>query len=118
MEKKWNWIDTVVVIVLIAAVVLFFNRGKLTGGITVGPSNTKNIVMTVEVDELKAEIATGLKEGDQIFSQNKLQNATIKEVNNIGSCNRCGSFNWWPLYGLRRTRSKGWPSIYPKNNGI
>lgn len=81
MKKKWNWIDTVVVIVLVAAVVLFFNREKLTRGITVGPSNTKNIVMTVEVDDLKPEIATGLKEGDQIFSQYKLQNAIIKEVN-------------------------------------
>lgn len=81
MRRKWNWIDTGLVIMLIAAVVLFFNREKLAGSVTAGPSNTKNIVMTVEVDDLKPEIATALKEGDQIFSQYKLQNATVKEVN-------------------------------------
>ncbi|HZH93027.1 MAG TPA: DUF4330 family protein, partial [Tissierellaceae bacterium] len=37
-------------------------------------------VMTVEVDELKPEMVTDLKAGDQIFSQYRLQNATIREV--------------------------------------
>lgn len=80
MKRKWNWIDTVVVVILIASVVLFFNRERLTGGVTAGPSNAKDIVMTVEVDELKPEMVTDIEVGDQIFSQYKLQNATIREI--------------------------------------
>ncbi|MGM0396664.1 MAG: DUF4330 family protein [Bacillota bacterium] len=81
MKRKWNWIDTVIVVLLIAAAVLFLNRERLTGGISAGSSNTKDIVMTVEVDEFKPEMLTDLKEGDQIFSQYRLQNATIREIN-------------------------------------
>ncbi len=80
MKRKWNWIDTAVVILVIAAALLFLNRERLIGGVTAGPSNTKDIVMTVEVDELKPEMVTDLKAGDQIFSQYRLQNATIREV--------------------------------------
>jgi hypothetical protein len=34
----------------------------------------------VEVDELKPEMLSSLKVGDQIFSQYRLQNATIREI--------------------------------------
>ncbi|WP_409226980.1 DUF4330 family protein [Gudongella sp. SC589] len=80
MKRKWNWIDTVVVVLVIAAAVLFLNRERLTGGISAGPSNTRDIVMTVEVDELKPDMVTDLKVGDQIFSQYRIQNATIREI--------------------------------------
>jgi hypothetical protein len=80
MKRKWNWIDTVLVVLLIAAALLFLNRERLMGGATAGPSNTKDIVMTVEVDELKPEMLSSLKVGDQIFSQYRLQNATIREI--------------------------------------
>lgn len=80
MKIKWNWIDTVVVVLVLAAVVLFFNRDMIIGGRIAGPSNTRDIVMTVEVHELKPELITEFREGDQIFSQYRLQNAHIREI--------------------------------------
>lgn len=94
MKRKWNWIDTAVVILLIAAALLFLNRERLIGGAAAGPSNTRDIVMTVEVDELKPEMITDLKVGDQIFSQYRLQNATIRDFETrpmeIKAVNRMG----------------------------
>ena len=62
-----------------AAVILFFNRDKVAGG--VAPSNKRSITFTVEAKKLPKDLITELKTGDQIFSQYKLQNAYITEIN-------------------------------------
>jgi len=81
MKRKWNWIDSTIVILVVLAIFAFINRDKILGGNTNNSSsNKKNIVMTVEVRDLAESMITDLKVGDKIFSQNKLQNAEIKEI--------------------------------------
>lgn len=79
MKRKWNWVDTLVIVLIAAAVILFFNRDKVAGG--VAPSNKRSITFTVEAKKLPKDLITELKTGDQIFSQYKLQNAYITEIN-------------------------------------
>lgn len=82
MKKRWNWIDTTVTILVLLAVVVFINRGRIINkskeAVTAGG---KNIVITVEASELTREMITDLKVGDQIFSQNNLQKGFIEEIN-------------------------------------
>lgn len=79
MKRKWNWVDTLVIVLIAAAIVVFFNRDRVAGG--VAPTNRRNITFTVEAKKLPRDLVTELKTGDQIFSQYKLQNASITEIN-------------------------------------
>ncbi len=81
MKKKWNWIDMTILIIIVLLVVGFLNRDKIikTGG-KITPSNVKDVVITLEANELTGDMVTDLAVGDKIFSQYRLQNATVKEV--------------------------------------
>ncbi|MDU5080371.1 DUF4330 family protein [Tissierella carlieri] len=82
MKKKWNWIDTTITIVILLAVVVFLNRGKIIKkSKDVVTAGGKNIVITVEASELTEEMVTDLKIGDQLFSQNNLQKGFVEEIN-------------------------------------
>ncbi len=78
MKRKWNWVDTLVIILIAAAILAFFNRDRLSNG--VAPSNRRSISFTVEAKKLPKDIITELSSGDQIFSQYKLQKAYITEI--------------------------------------
>lgn len=81
MKRKWNWIDTGIIVVIILLIVVFYNRDKiLKRGDETAASNKKNVVITVEADELTEDMVTDLKVGDQIFSQNSLQDGFVEEV--------------------------------------
>ena len=81
MKEKWNWIDTTILIIIILLVVAFFNRGKIINkGKDIAASGGKNIIITLEADELTEEMVSELKIGDQIFSQNNLQKAFVEEI--------------------------------------
>lgn len=81
MKKKWNWIDTTIIIVILLSVILFLNKDKL---IRVknkdSTSNERDIILVVEGDAVTEDMITDLEIGDQIFSQDKLQNAEVKKV--------------------------------------
>lgn len=79
MKRKWNWVDTLVVVLVAAAIIVFFNRDRVAGGVV--PTNRRSIIFTVEAKKLPRDLVTELKTGDQIFSQYKLQNAYITEIN-------------------------------------
>ncbi|CAK7085162.1 DUF4330 family protein [Tissierella carlieri] len=82
MKKKWNWIDTTITIIILLAVVVFLNRGKIIKkSKDVVTAGGKNIVITVEASELTEEMVTDLKIGDQLFSQNNLQKGFVEEIN-------------------------------------
>ncbi|WP_353093399.1 DUF4330 family protein [Tissierella praeacuta] len=82
MKKRWNWIDTTITIIILLAVVVFLNRGKLIKkSKEVVTAGGKNIVITAEASELTEEMVTDLKVGDQIFSQNNLQKGFVEEIN-------------------------------------
>lgn len=80
MKRKWNWVDTLVIVLIAAAVLLFFNRGRILGSGAGVASNKRSITFTVEAKELNRDMVTELKPGDKIYSQYKLQNATITDV--------------------------------------
>lgn len=81
MKKKWNWIDTTIIIVVLLVIVVFLNRDKIINkGKDVVTSGGKNIVITLEANELTKEMVSELKVGDQIFSQNNLQKGFIEEI--------------------------------------
>lgn len=81
MKKKWNWIDTAIIIFIVVAIVSFLNRDKILNNNNSGVnSNRKDIIITVEAHELTADMVTELKIGDQIFSQNSLQSAFVKDI--------------------------------------
>ena len=80
MKRKWNWVDTLVVVLIAAAVLLFLNRDRILGSGAGVASNKRSITFTVEAKELSREMVTELKVGDKIYSQYKLQNATITDV--------------------------------------
>ena len=77
MKRKWNWIDTAIVLVVILGLVGFLNRGKLLNRNDSGVSNKREILITVEAGELTQDIVEKLKVGDKIFSQYRLQDAEI-----------------------------------------
>ncbi|MBU5313897.1 DUF4330 domain-containing protein [Tissierella carlieri] len=82
MKKKWNWIDTTITIIILLAVIVFLNRGKIIKkSKDVVTAGGKNIVITVEASELTEEMVTDLKIGDQLFSQNNLQKGFVEEIN-------------------------------------
>ena len=81
MKEKWNWIDTTILIIIILLVVAFFNRGKIINkGKDIAASGGKNIIITLEADELTEEMVSELNIGDQIFSQNNLQKGFVEEI--------------------------------------
>lgn len=81
MKEKWNWVDTTILIVVILLIVAFFNRGKLINkGKDIATSGGKNIIITLEADELTEKMVSELKIGDQIFSQNNLQKGFVEEI--------------------------------------
>lgn len=80
MKRKWNWIDTTIIVFILLAVVVFLNRGKLLNKDTISSSNTKSIIITAEASELTAEMVTDLEIGDQVFSQNSLQKGFIRDI--------------------------------------
>lgn len=80
MKRKWNWVDTTIIVFILLAVVVFLNRGKLLNREVVSSSNTKNIIITAEASELTADMVTDLEIGDQIFSQNSLQKGYISDI--------------------------------------
>ena len=77
MKRKWNWIDTAIVLVIVLAAVGFLNRDKLLNRGDNGASNKREILITVEAEELNGEMLDKLKKGDKIFSQYRLQDAEI-----------------------------------------
>jgi hypothetical protein len=77
MKRKWNWIDTAIVLVIVLAVVGFINRDKILNKENNQASNKREITITVEAEELTEEVITKLKRGDKIFSQYRLQDAEI-----------------------------------------
>lgn len=80
MKRKWNWIDTTIIFIVILAIVVFLNRDKFKQANVGGGSNRKNIVITVEGSDITADMVTDLKIGDKIFSQNSIQNATVEDI--------------------------------------
>lgn len=82
MKKKWNWIDTMLILIVILVIVVFLNRNKIMNkGKDIVTLGGKNIVITLEANELTEEMVSELKVGDQIFSQNKLQKGFVEEIN-------------------------------------
>ncbi len=77
MKRKWNWIDTAIVLVIILGIVGFLNRDKLLNKSDSGVSNKREILITVEAKELTEDVVKELKVGDKIFSQYRLQDAEI-----------------------------------------
>ena len=77
MKRKWNWIDTAIVLVIVLAAVGFLNRDKLLNRGDNRPSNKREILITVEAEELNGEMLDKLRKGDKIFSQYRLQDAEI-----------------------------------------
>lgn len=81
MKKRWNWIDTTIVIVILLTVLVFLNRDKLVEIIDRSSvSNEKDIAFVVEGDGLTQEMITELEIGDQIFSEEQLQNARVTKI--------------------------------------
>lgn len=81
MKRKWNWVDAAVIGVIILLIVVFINRNKILGmGRKATVSNQKDIVFQVEADGITRDMLTELAVGDQIFSQNSLQNGYVKEI--------------------------------------
>lgn len=82
MKRKWNWVDTTIVIIIVVLIALFVNKDKILGSKEkVDVSNQKDIVFVVEADGLTQDMITELEIGDQIFSQNALQDAFVEEIN-------------------------------------
>ncbi|MDY0236062.1 MAG: DUF4330 domain-containing protein [Gudongella sp.] len=79
MKRKWNWIDTAIILVIVLAAVGFLNRDKILNRENNQVSNKREILITVEAEELNDDVITQLKIGDKIFSQYKLQDAEIVE---------------------------------------
>lgn len=81
MKRKWNWVDTTIVIVVVLLIGLFINRHKILNlGKKNVVSNQKEILFIVEADSITEDMLTELEVGDQIFSQNALQEAFIKDI--------------------------------------
>ncbi|NMB06779.1 MAG: DUF4330 family protein [Tissierellia bacterium] len=82
MKRKWNWVDTTIVIIIVLLTALFVNKDKILGSRKkAAVSNQKDIVFIVEADGITQDMLTDLEIGDQIFSQNALQNAFVEEIN-------------------------------------
>ena len=79
MKRKWNWIDSLVAVILVLIVVVFINRHKIRGGNLSASSNTVDIIITVEASELTEDMITDLEKGDQFYAQYRLQNAYITD---------------------------------------
>lgn len=79
MKRKWNWIDSLVAVILVLIVVVFINRHKIRGGNLSASSNTVDIIITVEASELTEDMITDLEKGDQFYAQYSLQNAYISD---------------------------------------
>jgi len=80
MRKKWNWMDMTILIVIVLLIVVFFNRDKIIKSGSTTASNVKDVVITLEAEDLTKDMVTDLAVGDRIFSQYSLQNAVIKEI--------------------------------------
>lgn len=80
MKRKWNWVDSVVIALVLIVVVALLNRDKLFGGAEVVNSNKTELIITTEASGLREDMLTNLKVGDQIFSQYRLQNAFVKDI--------------------------------------
>lgn len=81
MKKKSNWVDTTVIVVILLAIILFLNKDKvLNMGSKESTSNERDIILVVEGDAVTENMITDLKIGDQIFSQDKLQNAKVEKI--------------------------------------
>ncbi|MBV1817559.1 DUF4330 domain-containing protein [Anaerosalibacter bizertensis] len=81
MKKKWNWIDTTIIVIIIL-IIAFLSRDKIINtNDKVSTKNEKEIIITAETDKITKDMITDLKIGDQIFSQNTLQDASIEEIN-------------------------------------
>lgn len=79
MKRKWNWVDTVVVGLILLVVVAFINRDKFSSQSVAVDSNTKKIIITAEASELTEDMVADLEVGDQFFAQYQLQNAFITD---------------------------------------
>lgn len=77
MKRKWNWIDTAIILLIVLAAVGFLNKDKLLNKGDSGVSNKREILITVEAKELTEDIIETLTIGDKIFSQYRLQDAEI-----------------------------------------
>ncbi len=77
MKRKWNWIDTAIILVIVLMVIGLLNRDKLLNRGDSRASNKREILITVEAKELNGEMLDKLKKGDKIFSQYRLQDAEI-----------------------------------------
>lgn len=81
MKKRWNWIDTTIIVIILLVVIAFINKDKIINtGKKVVTSNEKDILIVLETDELTRDMVSDLKVGDQILSQNSLQNGFVEEV--------------------------------------
>jgi cell division protein YceG involved in septum cleavage len=80
MKKKWNWIDTTIILIIILLVVAVLNKDKIFRKKSV-VSNQKDIEFIIEADGITQDMLTELEIGDQIFSQNALQEAFVEEIN-------------------------------------
>ncbi len=81
MKNKWNWVDTLLIGIIVLGVLVFLNRNKiLDKSKEVVSSGGKSIVITIEAEELTRDMITDLKVGDQMFSQNNLQKGFVRDI--------------------------------------
>lgn len=82
MKKRWNWIDTTIVILIVVALLAFVNRDKILNiGKEEEVSNEKSVTITLEAEMIDKNIVSNLKVGDQLFSQYSLQKGFVEEIN-------------------------------------
>ena len=62
MKKRWNWIDTTIIVIILLVVIAFINKDKIINtGKKVVTSNEKDILIVLETDELTRDMVSDLK---------------------------------------------------------
>lgn len=82
-NKKWNWFDGLILLVVIIGIVgLFikFGIGKTDEVSSSAPANTKEVLMTFEAKFATDAMCEGFQVGEQLMAANKLVDATIVSV--------------------------------------
>lgn len=81
MKRKWNILDTIVVILILILMGLIINKDRiLSKAEDNAKSNQKHIVFVAEVKDLSPNDDSYMAQGDKIFSQYKIQDAEITNI--------------------------------------
>lgn len=84
MKKKFNFMDVIIILLIVLAIVFVFRRGKIKDMIS---KNKKNVRFVCLVEELPKETFDQIKIGDELFAQYQIQPGKITAIENFSNDN-------------------------------